>query len=319
MTPKQRFIHALTRKPPIPGEHVPHFELVFYLTMEAIGQVHPAHLSFSQWDQLSESERELHRGRSADNYVEIARKYHHDAIFAQPNPGSPDETIRMLEKIRERSGDDFFLMLHGDPTFPIPNGSDMMEFAAAFVEEPDKMKQEAQRRVDQHIRAAEKFAARPELLDGFALCSDYCFNTAPFFRPGQFAEFITPYLTRIIQEYRDMGFYTIKHTDGNILPILDQLVQANPHALHSLDPQGGVDLREVKAQWGDRVCLIGNVNCGLLQTGEEDEVRADVRRALRDGMPSGGYIFSTSNCAYSGLPLSRYELMHDIWRAEGRY
>ena len=70
-----------------------------------------------------------------------------------------------------------------------------------------------------------------------------------------------------------MGFYAIKHTDGNIMPILDQLVQAGPHALHSLDPQGGVDIAEVKRLYGDRVCLIGNVNCGLLDTGTDEEVR----------------------------------------------
>jgi len=54
-----------------------------------------------------------------------------------------------------------------------------------------------------------------------------------------------------------MGFYTIKHTDGNIMPILDQLVQANPHALHSLDPQAGIDMAEVKRLCGKQVCLIG--------------------------------------------------------------
>jgi len=32
-----------------------------------------------------------------------------------------------------------------------------------------------------------------------------------------------------------------------------------------------------------------------------------------------GYIFCTSNCAYTGLPLERYELMNKIWREEGIY
>ena len=54
--------------------------------------------------------------------------------------------------------------------------------------------------------------------------------------------------------------------------------------LHSLDPQGRVDLAEVKRRVGDRVCLIGNVNCALLQTGSDDEVVADVRRALHQGI-----------------------------------
>lgn len=56
-----------------------------------------------------------------------------------------------------------------------------------------------------------------------------------------------------------------------------------------------------------------------MQTGTEQELIDDVRRSLRDGMPGYGYIFSTSNCAYTGLPLDRYELMYKIWQQEGIY
>lgn len=116
-----------------------------------------------------------------------------------------------------------------------------------------------------------------------------------------------------------MGFFVIKHTDGNIMPILESLVSARPRALHSLDPQGRVDLAKVKKRVGDRVCLIGNVNCALLQTGSDDAIVADVRRALRQGMLGEGYIFGTSNCIYTGMPLHRYELMLNIWQQEGVY
>lgn len=142
---------------------------------------------------------------------------------------------------------------------------------------------------------------------------------APVLSPAQFSEFITPYLVQLIAGYRALGFYVIKHTDGNIMPILDQLLEANPHALHSLDPQGGVDIAEVKRLCGDRVCLIGNVNCGLLDTGTDAQVVESVRYALTHGMPGGGYIFSTSNCIYTGMRLARYELMLDVWRREGNY
>jgi len=97
------------------------------------------------------------------------------------------------------------------------------------------------------------------------------------------------------------------------------LLSANPHAIHSLDPQGKVNLAEVKKLVGNKVCLIGNVNCALLQTGSEEDVIADVRRSLSQGMPGGGYILSTSNCIYTGMKLERYELMLNIWRKEGIY
>lgn len=316
MQPRERFIAALERRP-LTGR-VPHFELVFYLTMEAFGKVHPSHRHYGQWDQMEEKERQLHRRDMADVYIATAERFQHDAIFIHPNPGSIDETCKLIDAIREKSGDRYFIMRHGDATFSLPDGTHMMDFVMRLSEEPQEVKREAQKYVDDAIREAERYQKHGGL-DGFALCSDYCFNTGPFLSPRMFSQYVTPYLAQLIAAYREMGFYVIKHTDGNIMPILDQLVQANPHALHSLDPQGGVDIAEVKRLYGDRVALIGNVNCGMLDTGTEEEVTESVVYALRSGMPGYGYIFSTSNCVYTGMRLSRYELMLDIWRKEGVY
>jgi uroporphyrinogen decarboxylase len=316
MRPRERFIAALERRP-LKGR-VPHFELVFFLTMEAFGKVHPIHRSYHQWLQMEEKERELHRVDMAELYIATAERFEHSAVFLHPNPDSVEETIRLIDLIRERTDGRYFLMRHGDATTAIPSGEDMAVFSYRLADEPGNIKSEAQALVDMALEQAALYQKHGGL-DGFTLCSDYCFNTGPFLNPLQFAEFVTPYLQELIQGYRDMGFYTIKHTDGNIMPIIDQLVEANPHALHSLDPQAGVDIAEVKRLCGDRVCLIGNVNCGALDTGSDEEVIESARNALRHGMPGGGYIFSTSNCIYTGMRLSRYELMLDVWRKEGDY
>ncbi|MBE6813501.1 MAG: hypothetical protein E7523_11560 [Ruminococcaceae bacterium] len=317
MTERERFIKALRREP-IDG-HCPTFELVFYLTLEAIGKIHPSQQRFDQWKQMSKTEQKLHMDYMADSYIEVAEKYHHSAIFVHPNPGDFENTLRLLSCIREKTGDKYFLMMHGDCTFEIPNGENMLAFSERMYEDEEGLKKEAQHRLEDKLRYAEKMAKHKGLLDGFALCSDYCFNVNPFFSPSMFETFIAPYLAALCKGYRDMGFYTIKHTDGNIMPILDQMVQCGPDALHSLDPQGGVDLATVKKMYGDKVALCGNVNCGLLQTGTQEEVIADVRRCLRDGMDGWGFVFCTSNCAYTGLPLERYELMNRIWWDEGIY
>jgi len=315
-TPRERFIAALERRP-ITGR-VPHFELVFFLTMEAFGLVHPSQRHYAQWDQMSESERRLHREEMAGIYIKTAQRYEHDAIFIHPNPGTLDETKRLIDLIRQRTGDTYFLMMHGDATYAIPDGDHMEAWCAWLYENLDEAKAEADRRVDAQLERAAALR-RHGGLDGFALCSDYCFNSGPFLSPRMFGEIITPYLTRLIAGQRELGYYVIKHTDGNIMPILDDLVSARPHALHSIDPQANVDIAEVKRLVGDRVALIGNVNCGLLSTGTDEEVVESARYALRHGMPGGGYVFSTSNCIYTGMPLHRYELMLDVWRREGNY
>lgn len=170
--------------------------------------------------------------------------------------------------------------------------------------------------VDRAIARGESLA-RHGGLDGFALCADYCGNTGPFLPIAWFDRFVTPHLIRLTGAYREQGFYVIKHTDGNIMPILDRLLESRPHALHSLDPQGGVDMAEIVRLAGDRVALCGNVNCGALQTGTDEECIASARYSLHYGMKAPGYVFCTSNCIYTGMELRRYELILDLWRREG--
>jgi len=318
MTHRERFIKTLKCEPI--GGQVPTFELVFFLTMEAFGKVHPSHRYYNQWNQMSYPEKKLHIEDMADIYIRTAQRYDHSAIFIHPNPGGFENVQWLLETIRERTGDEYFIMMHGDVTHSMPDGSNLMDFCVQMLEEPEKLNDQSERWMETMLELSHKLHSHGHLLDGFAMCSDYCFNTNPFFRPDQFEEFIVPYLKRAIDAYREMGYYSIKHTDGNVMPILKQIADCRPDAIHSLDPQGGVSIPEVRRIVGDEICLIGNVNCGLLQTGTDEEMRADVLRSLNQGMATGrGYIFSTSNCAYTGLALERYEAMIDLWKQYGNY
>lgn len=318
MTNRERFIRTLKCEPI--GGQVPTFELVFFLTMEAFGKVHPSHRFYEQWNQMSYRERSLHMNEMAQLYIDTAKRYGHSAIFIHPNPGDAGSIQWLLELIREKSGDEYYIMMHGDPTWAIPDGENMMEFSARMFDEPEKLNEESRIRLEQSLELAAKLDEKGHLLDGFALCSDYCFNVNPFFSPDAFDELIAPFLKEVIAEYRKLGYYTIKHTDGNIMPILKQIADCRPDAIHSLDPQGGVSIPEVRKIVGPEIALVGNVNCGLLQTGTDEECRQDVLRALREGMAAGrGYIFSTSNCVYTGLPLERYEMMMELWRQYGSY
>jgi uroporphyrinogen decarboxylase len=301
-----------------PPGHAPTFELVFYLTMELLGKVHPSHRYFVQWDQMSEREKRLQVADAGEVYLATARHYGHSAIFVHGCQGMPESEERIAAYIREQTGDEFFLCRHGDPTMSVPGGNLMEQVCYMLADEPDEVKADQDRAVDRQLAAASALAGQG-LFDGYALCSDYCFNSGPFLSPAQFAEFVTPFLGRLIAGYRELGYYVIKHTDGNIMPIVDQLVACRPHALHSLDPQAGIDIALIKRAYGRQLCLVGNVNCGLLQTGTEEQVVESARYALRHGMPGGGYVFSTSNCVYTGMPLERYDLMMEVWRREGAY
>ncbi|MDR0555146.1 MAG: uroporphyrinogen decarboxylase family protein, partial [Treponema sp.] len=214
--------------------------------------------------------------------------------------------------IRALTGDEYMLTAHGDNTFSIPDGNTMLEFVYRLNDEPEAAHEEADRMANSAIERNKRLAEAG--FDSFILCSDYCFNNGPFLSPEMFREFVQPYLARIIDGIRQDGAFAIKHTDGNIMPILDQLVECRPHALHSLDPMAGVDIKEVKRLVGGQVCLCGNVHCAALQTGTLEEVRQSAEYCLTWGKPGGGYIFCTSNIPFKGMPVERYAFIQDIWK-----
>src|SRR6056297_338968 len=122
MKQRDKFIMALEGKQP-PGR-VPHFELVFFLTMEAFGRVHPIQRNYEQWDQMTDTERELHRRDIADLYLQQAKRFEQSGIFYH-NPGgwkSIDDTIRSLTHLQEMSDREYFVCEHGDATYALPAG-----------------------------------------------------------------------------------------------------------------------------------------------------------------------------------------------------
>ena len=339
-TPAERARTALTLGKP---DEIPTFELEFQLSEEFFGyplsddRLEPENLS-----KLSPLEIEKAACELADKYARVygtgnAYDIGGAAISGDPekdsapgldysiipvyNPGwqNPDSPVTKAfrKRLREHFGDTRLFGGHGDGTFAIPDGNEMYTFAYRIADEPEAVLEEASKMAETAIE--NNLRQREAGMDVALLCSDYCYNSGPFLSPAMFDEFITPYLARICKAARDDGMLVIKHTDGNIMPIISSLVEAGPHALHSIDPMAGVDIREVKRLYGKRVALCGNVHCAALQTGTEEEVRASAEYCLKYGGEGGGYIFATSNVPFKGMPPERYKLILDIWKNHRKY
>lgn len=305
MKPRERAILALERKQP---DYVPHFELQMQLTEEFFGK---SYSSREDWQNPRLDNQQLLRA-DAELLIQTADRFDYAIIFyAGLYRSTLDDHIEGIRILRELDGGKRLLMAHGDSTLSIPNGENMVTHSFELFDQPEKIKTQQEQAKNDALERGQKMLDAG--LDGFILCADYCFNDGPFLSPPMFAEFVTPYLTALIQGYRKMGAYAIKHTDGDIMPIIDQLVAANPHALHSLDPMAGVDIKEVKKKYGNQIALVGNVNCALMQTGTEAEIIENCRYALESGKPGGGYIYSTSNVIFKGMPQRSYELMLAVY------
>jgi len=138
--------------------------------------------------------------------------------------------------------------------------------------------------------------------------------------PDLYFSLLAPGFREVIRGFKELGYCCIKHCDGNIDQVLEEWVDSGIDCIDPVDPNGGMDLQRVKAAYGSRVCIKGNVNCeSTLVTGSEEEVAREVRDCIRKAAPGGGYILSSSNSIHSGVKPGNYRAMLAALRRYGTY
>ncbi|MBD3182713.1 hypothetical protein GF312_10495 [Candidatus Poribacteria bacterium] len=127
--------------------------------------------------------------------------------------------------------------------------------------------------------------------------------------PTHFREYIKPYHKEIVDYVHDKGLKIIKHSDGNLWPILDDLVEVGFDGLHPIQPQC-MDIGEVKEYLAGKVCILGNIDCrDLLVNGTVEEVEETVKQTIEKAAPGGGYIITSSNSIHPGVKTENYLAM----------
>jgi uroporphyrinogen decarboxylase len=138
--------------------------------------------------------------------------------------------------------------------------------------------------------------------------------------PKMAAEFFMPYLKPLVTRVHELGSMCIKHSDGLLWSLFDQIIETGVDGIHPIDPEAGMDMGEAKAKYGDKICLLGNVDCGpLLTWGTAAEVRETTRECLRKGGKGGGLICMSSNSIHSGVNPENYVAMVEIIHEYGKY
>jgi uroporphyrinogen decarboxylase len=156
--------------------------------------------------------------------------------------------------------------------------------------------------------------------DAILLGDDYADNSGIFISPDLMYEMIITNLGSLVKECKKIGLKVIKHTDGNIMKIIEAIIDTGIDCLDPIDPIARMDLKEVKQLYGDRICLKGNVNCATtLVNGTKEEVVKEVKNCLKAASKGGSYVLSSSNSIHNDVKLENFLEMVKAAREYGKY
>lgn len=147
---------------------------------------------------------------------------------------------------------------------------------------------------------------------------DIAYGTGLMVGPAFLRRHLFPWMKRFGDLAHAHGMPFIYHTDGVLWEVMDDLAACGVDALQPIEPKA-MDIREVKRRYGDRFALIGNVELDLLARGTPEQVRAEVRRLIREVGPGGGYCVGSSNTVAYYVKPENYRAMIDETLDSGRY
>ncbi|MHC4701245.1 MAG: uroporphyrinogen decarboxylase family protein [Planctomycetota bacterium] len=238
----------------------------------------------------------------------------------------PDPTWMNVTKIRSQAQayDGQYAILGGDWSPFWHDAIDLLGMENLYMkmyDEPELVDALMQHLVDYYAEVSRRiFDAAGDTIDIFFIGNDLGSQTGPLLSPELFERFVLPHLRRLI----DLGHsYHLKvqlHCCGGFAPLIPSLIEAGLDGLHAIQPScHGMDLRELKANFGDRILFNGAIDSHhVLIEGTAETVRTKTREVLDIMAPGGGYVAGASHdTILEETPVENVLAMFDTVRQYG--
>lgn len=157
-------------------------------------------------------------------------------------------------------------------------------------------------------------------VDMIWITDDLGASTGPLVSPSMFRKQILPFFEKEVNAFLRGNIKVLLHSCGQVTRFMEDIINLGIVAIHPLERSAGMNLKEMKDNYGNRLTLIGNVEGKTLITyGSKEEIREDVLNCLKIGAPGGGYIFATDHSLHMGMPADKIKYTFDLARKYGEY
>jgi uroporphyrinogen decarboxylase len=190
-------------------------------------------------------------------------------------------------------------------------------FAMKLVLEESLVAEVFERVAEIQVNALEKIFEMDHVAGVWAV-DDLAFGTGPMISPAAFRKHVFPWYRKIADTCHDNNRIFLMHSDGDLSMLMEDLIAMGLDVIQPIDPSC-MDIVRVKRQYGDRICIVGNVSNELLRSGSTQDIEARVGELLRDVAPGGGYCLGSGNSVPNWARFENYMAMRETCLKHGGY
>ncbi|MGQ9523507.1 MAG: uroporphyrinogen decarboxylase family protein [Armatimonadota bacterium] len=163
-------------------------------------------------------------------------------------------------------------------------------------------------------------AAQANLCPIYFIGDDVAYKNTTMFSPSFLRRTFIPMLARTIDPLHEAGIKVVFHSDGNVMSILDDMLDVGIDGLNPIEPLAGMDIAYLKRRYGKRLVLVGNVDCSqVLPLGSVNNVIEATKECIRAASPGGGHFIGSSSEITPNTPVENILAFYRTVHEYGRY
>ncbi|MDD3942833.1 MAG: uroporphyrinogen decarboxylase family protein [Sphaerochaetaceae bacterium] len=156
------------------------------------------------------------------------------------------------------------------------------------------------------------------MLDGMVIWGDVAYVNGMLFSPVYWRRWFKPIVKRMIEVCHGANIPVIYHGCGNASSLYEDFIGMGLDAYNPLEAKAGLDVVELRKQYGHRMGFCGNMDALAWAEAPMDELERYIMRKL-NAAKGGGYIFQSDHSVPSNVTAERYEFAVNLVRKYGVY
>lgn len=146
---------------------------------------------------------------------------------------------------------------------------------------------------------------------------DMGYKGTTFFSPSMYRNILKPYHKRAVDWAHNRGIYAQLHSCGNIMTLVDDIVDIGTDALNPLEIKAGMDAIKLKQQYGDKLLFRGGINAQKWD--DLEYVTAEINEKVPVMKENGGFVFSSDHSIPSSVSLENMKHIVATAKEAGKY
>jgi hypothetical protein len=155
-------------------------------------------------------------------------------------------------------------------------------------------------------------------LSGMYIWGDVAYVNGMLFGAPRWREVFKPHVKALIDLCHEHGLMTIYHGCGDARAIFGDMVEIGLDGYNPLEAKAHLDVVELKKQYAGRLGFVGNIDVRVLESGDPEKIRQEVRYKLQAAR-GGGWICQSDHSISSNVAPESYELAIRTVRELGNY